>query len=70
MSQAPSGLAAWLSNWVDAAVKPRRTTDGQRLLLLTATPAAIVMGVMLLRHVSYHGSLFAATPASFTDATA
>jgi hypothetical protein len=66
MSISQVGLVAWLSNAVDAAVKPRRTTDGARLLLLTATPAALVFGVLLLRHAT-HRSIFAAAPSAFTD---
>ena len=61
------GLGAWLNSAVDAAVRPRRATDGQRLLLLTATPAALVFGVMLLRHWSRHG-IFAEANSAFTDA--
>ena len=62
------GVSTWLASAVDSAVKPRRTTDGQKLLLLTATPAAVVLGIFLLRHASHRSSLFASAPSTFTDA--
>jgi hypothetical protein len=63
------GLGVWLSNWIDAALKPRRASDGHRLLLLTATPAALVLGVLLLRHASHRG-IFNEAPSAFGDAGA
>ena len=69
MSQ-QAGFAVWLETVINNALKPRRTTDGQRLLVLTATPAALVFGLLLMRHVSRHGSVFSAAPSAFTDAGA
>ena len=59
------GVPAWLTAAVDAAVKPRKLSDGRKLLLLTVSPAAVVLGLFLLRHATHHGIFSAA--ASFTD---
>ena len=67
MSQA-AGVPAWLTSAVDAAVKPRKLSDGRKLLLLTASPAALVLGLFLLRHATHHGVFSAAAASTFTDA--
>jgi len=68
MSQA-AGVPAWLTAAVDAAVKPRKLSEGRKLLLLTVSPAAVVLGLFLLRHATHHG-VFSAASATFTDASA
>jgi len=44
------------TDWLDSLLKPRRTSDGRRLLLLTATPTALVLGYALLRHLHHQGA--------------
>jgi len=67
MSQAAAGFTAWLTATVDAAVKPRRVSDGRKLLWLSVTPAALVLGLLLARHATHHG-VFSAAASTFTDA--
>ncbi len=66
---AATSTTAWLTGVLDSLLRPRRVPDSRRLLLLTATPAAICFGVLLLRHVTY--SVFSVSASTaFTDMTA
>lgn len=60
---ATEGVPPWLSTWLDSLLKPRRTSDGRRLLLLTATPTALVLGYALLRHLHHQGAFSSAVGA-------